>query len=92
MALKFTERPYGLEPERGAWDKYPRHARPISTAPEQSNQPVTIYNSDGVGAPAVFHRGLWMKTETLFDPYTAKNRTVMSGESIHDAVMWAPSL
>ena len=91
MGLKYVDKPWGIDPPRDVFDRFPKHARPIATAPEQTLKPVIIYNSDGVGHPAVYHRGLWNRTEVLFDPYTAKTRTVMTGETIHDATMWSPS-
>jgi hypothetical protein len=91
MALKYTERPYGLEPERQLTDRFPRGARAIDSAPQHSIKPITVYDSDGNGHRAIYHRGAWHSVETIHDPYTGKYRTAMDGNVILDALFWAPS-
>jgi hypothetical protein len=92
MALKYTERPYGLEPERAAWDKFPRHAKPIDTAPISAT-PIIVYEPDGPaeGHRVIHHLGRWMQVESTYDSYSGKHRLACNGQIVNNPVLWSPS-
>jgi hypothetical protein len=82
--LKYTTTPYGIEPQGEVFS-----GKPMNTAPTNSTQPVPIFDADGLAYLAMFHRGSWHKTETIYDLYSGKTRLTMSGETIAQPVGWA---
>ena len=90
MSLKFSNRAvlhYGGQ-ESNLWNRFPQGAQPIASAPQNSAQPVIVYESNGKGHYALYHRNGWQKLSPFKDSKDGSVSWRMDGTEI-PAVAWA---
>src|SRR5262249_47927628 len=93
MPLKFTNTPqlkYGDAQRNNVWNRYPAHAKPISTAPITS-QPLRVFDATGKSQWALHHRGTWRILAPYKDSFTGQAQWRMNGDMIGQPTMWASS-
>jgi hypothetical protein len=87
--LRFTNTPYGRRaPEK---PRIPQHAMPIATAPQNTSQPIRVYEPSGRSGPALFFKSAWHELQAQRDPYSGRTRLVMNGNIIHNPIAWTSS-
>jgi hypothetical protein len=93
MVLRYSDRPtliYNNQTSADSWrERFPTHAKPISTAPERSAQAVIVYEPSGQGHLAMYHSGCWRKLMPQKDFRDGSVRWQMS-DQISNPVMWIP--
>ena len=98
MALKYASTPQ-LSYNTGyvsrfddVMSRFPAGAKPISVAPTATSAPITVFEPDGKGHRAIFHRGRWMKLQPVRDAYSGETHLKMdSMQIVHNPVMWTSS-
>jgi hypothetical protein len=89
MSLKYTNAPQvGRQQATDVWSRYPRHARPIATAPITA-QPLKVYDASGRSVYALHHQGLWRTGRNFKDPWSGQSRWALDGGTVSQATMWS---
>jgi hypothetical protein len=89
MSLKYSDKPqYGRQQAVDVWSRYPRHARPIATAPVTAT-PVKVYDASGKAQYALYHGGFWRTGQNFRDPWGGPARWRLDGGQVSQATMWS---
>jgi hypothetical protein len=97
MTIKYSDRPQLVYGENRStlediYRRFPAHAQPIATAPENGGRLVYVYEPSGEGHVAGFsQRHGWCKAEPKRDEYTGATRWTITSERIPQPVAWASS-
>jgi hypothetical protein len=94
MVLKYSDKPqlrYDSDNSRYNFNnRFPEGWQPIATAPQQTAQPVLIYESNGQGHWALHHQGAWRKLAPFKDGRAGAVNWRMDGTMVSNPVAWSP--
>jgi hypothetical protein len=92
MALRYSDKPtvsYGQQANSDSWrDRFPRHAKPIDSAPMMGGTPITLYDASGKSFRGMHHCGAWRGVSPVKDAYGGPTVLRMDG-SLITPVMWS---
>jgi hypothetical protein len=79
MSLRYVDKPYGQTSGDNWRSRFPAHAQPIATAPQNISQPIIVGEPSGQGYWALPHKFGWQKVD---------RSGRMTGEFINQPVAW----
>ena len=98
MAIRYSNTPqlvYGNAPRLGeqptitpnsnnSRPQLPANARPMSTAPIGSIEPIWVYDRTGRGFRSIYYKDAWQKLSAMRDPFNGTVRWQMAGKGAVD--------
>src|SRR5215470_4032051 len=92
MSLKFSNQPqlkFNADGSRYNFQgRFPQGAQPIASAPQETSQPLAVYEANGKGHWALHHSGAWRKISPFRDGCTGAVNWRMDGTTISNPVAW----
>jgi hypothetical protein len=93
MALRYTDKPYGYNPNQAEdWrSRFPAHSRSMDSAPVMGSRPIRLFEPSGKSVLGIHHMGAWRGGAWNRDPYTGQWQWRMDGILVNNPVRWASS-
>ena len=91
LTLKYSQTPqlnYTGQQRGSAWARFPQGVMRIASAPQETSQPLAVYEANGKGHWALHHSGAWRKISPFKDGRTGGISWRMDGTTISNPVAW----